>query len=331
MIVIGLVVSVALMGWAFYEVRLGPPFQLVPRFSMSGWLTSLPSHVGWLIPFVLLTAALTPLRAVLWGTTLPPPVPSMGTRFLAIALGGLVHNTLPGRLGLLGSAFVLGRRTSIPLPAAFGSLALAKLIEFGDVVLATCLGLLLVRARGVPAPGFGPLVTAGAIVLLVLLVVVAVLARVAPEPPQSGRFLRLRGLAAQVAAGVRSVGSVRRIALCVLVGLGPVTASALAHGLAVNNLGSPAGIAGGVLMLGALTLSQFTPGLPIGAGVHYAVAAWAGRELGLAAEDAATIAVLSHAVTVAVNLAVGVVAALTHRRELPTLLPRRRRAAATTT
>jgi hypothetical protein len=112
-----------------------------------------------------------------------------------------------------------------------------------------------------------------------------------------------------------------------LVAFAPVTLSALAFGIALAALEAPAGVLGGGVLLGAVTLSQFTPGLPIGIGVHYLVAAWAARELGATAPNAAALAALTHAATVAAHLAVGLVAALARRHELAQLVPRRRSSA----
>jgi hypothetical protein len=80
---------------------------------------------------------------------------------------------------------------------------------------------------------------------------------------------------------------------------------------------------GGGLVLGAISLGQLTPALPIGPGLHYAIAAWAARALGVEAAEAAALAALSHAATVVGHLAVGTVTALANRRELRTLIPRR--------
>ena len=318
---LGLSASAALILWVFFEVRLGPPVRLQPRFALGAWLSALPSHFGayvvWLIPFLLLTAALAPLRAVLWGTTLPRPVPSFGTRLLSIALGGLVHNVLPGRLGLLGSAYVLARRSSGPVAGAFGSLLLAKLLELGALVAVTAAALGVLSGRGLAAVGFARLIGIGVAALLLLSVGALALSRFAPRdvPPTAAhaRFRRLHLLLGELAAGLSGLGSPRRLVQGFCVGLGPVVAAGLAYGFALERLGAPVGLLGGPLVLAAVTLGQMTPGLPIGAGVHYAVAAWAGRSMGLAAEEAAALAALSHAATVVANLGVGVTAAIARR------------------
>jgi glycosyltransferase 2 family protein len=322
---IGLLGSIVLMGWAFFAVEVGPPVRLVQRFSITGWAADLPTHFGWLLPFVLLTMTLAPLRALLWGTTLPEPVPRYGTRLVAIALGALLHNVLPGRLGPLGSAYVLGRRTQRPVAEALASLLMAKFFEFLAVVAMATSLLILIRAKHLASGNFSRLVATGVGAAALFSVVLLVFARFVPRTAGEGRFRRLRELAAHLSTGMNGVGSVKRFGLGLMLGLAPVAVSTLAYGNALDQLGAAAGFAGGGLILGALTLGQFTPGLPVGTGVYYAVGAWSGRELGLTASQAAALAVLSHAATAAAHVCVGLVAAFIHRRELPALLPRRRR------
>lgn len=325
---LGALISLALIGLVFFRLETDP-LRLIARFSISDWLTDLPAHLGWVLPFLLLTAALAPLRAALWGTTLPRPVPSYGSRLLAIALGGLVHNVLPGRLGLLGSAFVLARRAQRSIPEAFAALLLMKLLELGALVGATTLLLFGLQSRGFEGGKLENLVRAGAVALLIFSGATLALARWVPRDVAAAsarpRLQRLMVLLAQLGAGLDAIGSPRRLVAGLLIGLGPVIASSLAFGLALVHMGAPTGLWGGGLLLAAITLAQFTPGLPIGAGVYYAVAAWAARELGVAASDAAALAALTHASTVVAHLSIGLAAALANRRELPALLPRRRR------
>jgi hypothetical protein len=325
--VIGGLVSATLIALVFLRVETRP-LRLVARFSLSAWFGELPSHLPWVVPFVLLTLTLAPLRAALWGATLPRPVPRYGSRLLAIALGGLVHNVLPGRLGLLGSAYVLGRRAERPVPEAFAALLLMKLLELAALVTTTAITLAVLHTRGVAGAGLRQLVGAGMAVVVISAAAILATARWAPRAQVLASSVhawvrRLGLMLAQVAAGLTAVGTPARLAVGFLVAFGPVAASALAYGLALGALDARTGVLGGGLLLGAITLAQFTPGLPIGAGVHYVVAAWAARELGVTEPHAVALAALTHASTVVAHLAFGVTAALARRRELSALLPRR--------
>lgn len=79
--------------------------------------------------------------------------------------------------------------------------------------------------------------------------------------------------------------------------------------------------------MAVITFGQLTPGLPVGAGVYWGLAAWAARRLGASGEDAAALAVLSHAAMVAASVGVGAVSALVRRAALVDLLRRRREVA----
>jgi glycosyltransferase 2 family protein len=103
-----------------------------------------------------------------------------------------------------------------------------------------------------------------------------------------------------------------------------VLASSIAYGLALRHVGIEAYLLGGGLLLGAITLAQFTPGLPIGTGLYYLASAGAARALGASDDQAAAVAVLSHAATALTHLLVGAGSALAHHDRLRDLLRMRR-------
>jgi glycosyltransferase 2 family protein len=327
-VVAGILVTALLIAGVFFRVDTSPSLSIVPRFAMSQWLAALPSHLPWVVPMLMLAAALPFVRAWLWGTTLRRPAPRFATRFVAVALGALMNNTVPGRLGLLGSAYVLARRSSRPVSEMFGSLLLAKLLEFAAVVCVTGALLGAAHAMGYAPPGFARPMIAGAVALVVFAATAAIVARWTPRaslsPAARPRFPRVAALVVGLRSGLDAVASAPRLAAGFAIGLLSVAIAALGYGLALAHVGAPSGLLGGGLVLGAISLGQLTPGLPIGPGLHYAIAAWAARALGVGAAEAAALAALSHAATVVGNLTVGTVTALAHRRELATLIPRRR-------
>ncbi|HET8541730.1 MAG TPA: UPF0104 family protein, partial [Anaeromyxobacter sp.] len=104
----------------------------------------------------------------------------------------------------------------------------------------------------------------------------------------------------------------------------PTLAAAAAYGLPLRAVGVEGSAAGGAVLLAVLTFGQLTPGLPVGTGVYWSLAAWTARTLGAAPADAAAVAVLSHAAMVGANLAVGAASAAARRGALRELLRRRR-------
>jgi hypothetical protein len=206
----------------------------------------------------------------------------------------------------------------------------AKLLEMGALVMAIAAVAPFVRTVGSSAGGstLGRTAVAGLAVVAALGLLLLALSRLAPrlaERLRGGqRWPRVVHLLEAVTAGVRGAGSLRRLALGLLAAFGPVAAAGLAYGLALAHAGAPSGVLGGWLLLGALTLGQFTPGLPVGAGVYLFVCSWAARTLGASDAAAAAVAVLSHAGAVIANLAVGSVSAVRYRGELREVLRWRR-------
>jgi glycosyltransferase 2 family protein len=170
----------------------------------------------------------------------------------------------------------------------------------------------------------------GALLFGLLAVAVVVAARHAPGlGARVGRRLsRVGAFVEALGSGLGAASDPRRLLLAGAAGFGPALTSALAYGLALRSFGVGAGLVGGAVILGVVTLGQFTPGLPVGTGVYWFLCSWAARQLGAAADDAAALAALSHASTVAAHLVVGASSALFRRRDLAALLRERRAGAA---
>ena len=328
---LGVAVSVAALAMAFFRVTKGDNgWALVPRFDFEHWVADLPRHLVWWVPFLLLNAALPALRSLLWGFTAPAPAPSLPARYHAFAIGALVHNTMPARLGLLVTAWFAARRVKRPVVELLASLMVAKLLELAALVMTIAVLMPFVRvAAAESGGGMGRTALAGVGLVLVLAALLVVLSRLAPR---LASMLRGRNKAPRVATfleavnvGVRGIGSMGRLGRGVLAAFLPVAAGGLAYGVALLHSGASAGLAGGWLLLGALTLGQFTPGLPVGTGVFLFVCSWAARTLGADDASAATIAVLSHTGSVMANLGVGAVSAVIHRKELGEFLRLRRK------
>jgi hypothetical protein len=135
--------------------------------------------------------------------------------------------------------------------------------------------------------------------------------------PRAGAALAALG------AGLAAVAG-GRLALALALALGPALTSAVAYGFPLRAAGVPGSLAGGALLVAVITFGQLTPGLPVGAGVYWGLSAWAARRLGAADEDAAALALLSHAGMVAASVAVGLVSAVVRRAALGELVRRRR-------
>jgi hypothetical protein len=88
------------------------------------------------VPLMVLAAALAtgtfPLRAIRWRPILDPVVPDIpyGKLWRATAIGMMINNVVPARVGEIARAFALTRSTpALPLPAALASLVVDRLLD----------------------------------------------------------------------------------------------------------------------------------------------------------------------------------------------------------
>ena len=326
LIALAALASAVLIAFAFFRVSISDGhLLLVPRFHFGQWAARLPSHLPWVIPFMVLTATLPVCRAMVWGRTLPgvevgyTPLP-WRVRFHAVALGGLMNNAVPGHLGPLGSAWVLSRHGGPRVAAGLASLLLAKLLEFGALCATMVILALAARARGVAGVPARPVLVAGLVALVVFVLAMASARRLAPalaaRLDARGRLPRLTATLRVLASGLVAVGRPRHLGAGFLLAFGPVVASSLAYGLALGHAGAPDFLVAGGIMLGALTLAQMTPGLPTGVGIYYFVCTATARAMGAPDEAAAAVAVLSHAATVVTHVLVGLISAAAHHEGL---------------
>jgi hypothetical protein len=322
-VALGVAVGAALVVLVFAEPGWEGGLVLRPRFDLGAFARRLPEHAGWLAPFALLAACLPALRALVWLAVLPRPAPRLADAYHATALGALVHNTVPGKLGPVAAAWVLARHARRPFAPALSSQLVAKLLEMGVVVV---LGAVAASAR--PRGGLGGVVTAGAAAFVAFASGATALALGAPRAAArlGRRFPRAGAALASLGEGIAGAGSARRLALAVALAALPALTAVLAYGLALRAVGVEGSAAGGAVLVAVLTFGQLTPGLPVGTGVYWSLAAWAARELGASAADAAAIAVLTHAGMVVAGVVVGGASALARRGDLGELFRRRREA-----
>ncbi|MCY1080065.1 lysylphosphatidylglycerol synthase transmembrane domain-containing protein [Archangium lansingense] len=307
LVLLGVVLSVALVSSAFFRWNLsGEGPLLIPRFPLGQFVKDLPRHLVWLIPFMLLSAAILPLRSAQWQTTLSKPVP-FRERYHLVAIGAFTHNALPGKLGDFIRSFLLSRTQQIPFLQSLGSVVVCKLLEF-----AALMGLVAVSFLGPFGEKMsqfaGPLRVAvglcvGLVILVVLLAHYALpLARMLER---KRKLPRVRHLLGHVSEGLGTARSFRGMAKALLFSIGPVLAPALAYGLALRGIGVRGGLFAGTVVLGAIALGQSLPGVPVGMGIYYFVTSWAARSLGATPEDAAAFSALTHLGTVLSQVSVG--------------------------
>jgi hypothetical protein len=319
----GLAVGVLLAALVFFRVEWRGAPSIAPRFGAATFFRRLPEHARWLAPFVLAVACLPALRAVAWRAAFPPPRPTVAEAYHATALGALLHNTVPGKMGPLAAAWLLARTAGRPLGATLSTQLLAKLLELGSTVALGATAAALADAGGAVRRA----VLGGAAAFAVLATAAVAVALGAPRAAErlARRLPRVAAALAALGEGIRAAGTPGRLGAVAALALLPAAVSTIAYALPVRALGLGPALAGGAIVLAVITFGQFTPGLPVGTGVYWSLAAWAARELGASAPDAAAMAVLTHAGMVATTVVVGGASALVRRRALRELLRRRAR------
>jgi hypothetical protein len=293
--VVGVVLSVVLFASVFFELNLsGKGERFAPRFEFGKLLHDLPGHLRWLIPFMVLSAAIIPLRAVQWQRTLSKRVP-LRERYHLVAIGAFTHNAIPGKLGDFMRSFLMSRTQRIPFLQSLGSVLVCKLLEF-----AALMGLLAVSFLGpfgeTMSEFAGPLRLAvvGCVGLVVLMVLLAHYALpLARMLERKHKLPRARHLLGHVYEGLGTARSFRGLARALFLSIGPVLAPSLAYGLALRGIGVRGGVFAGAVVLGAIALGQ-APGVPAGTGIYFGVTSAVARNLlGASPEDAAAFALLT--------------------------------------
>ncbi len=311
--ILGLALSLAFVASAFVEPSfVDGRLTLAPRFALDTWIGDLPRHLAWALPFAACAAAILPLRALSWGLALGHHrAPPLIARYHAVATGAFVHNALPFGLGDLCRAQLLSRRHAIPLFEGLGAALVCKLFEFVALIALASLALLATRLGSGASllTGLHSAIFIAASIALFLVILCALASRflwpLARHLTSRGRLPRLGRALMSLGQGLSPIRSPRQSLCLALAALGPVLMPALGYGLALHAVGIERGLLLGPLLLGAITLSQFSVGLPIGVGMYYLSATWAARALGVSAGDAAALACLTHLTTVVTHLALG--------------------------
>ena len=314
--IVGVVLTVVLISTAFFHWNLGKPGPLlVPRFPLREFFQELPGHLVWLIPFMLLSASVIPLRAIQWQQTLQQRVP-FKERYHLVAIGAFTHNALPGKLGDIIRSFLLARTQRLPFLQSLGSVAVCKLLEFAALMLLVALSFL--GPFGKTMTHFEGALKVAVSLCVGLVALVVLLAHYSRPLAQAlhrrHRLPRLQNLLQHMADGLGTARSFRGMAVALFFSVGPVLAPALAYGLALRGLDISGGLFAGAVVLGAIALGQALPGVPAGMGLYYFVTSWAARSLGASEADAAAFSALTHLGTVISHVSLGAISV--HQRKL---------------
>lgn len=330
--IVAVTLTTLLIGSAFFRPSFEGGFHLTARFPLDQWLADLPSQFGWVLLFAILTSSMAPVRAFRWGFTLPKDrKPAYWDRYHAVAIGLLGNNVIPGKVGealraMSLTRFTEARGTPISFSMSLGTILVCKVLDLIALLI------LLVLSPAGPifggATGFSSGFTGVIIGVPALVAVLFLLARYAPRIAawlhRKKRYPKLQTFLREVGIGVAASGSFLRLLYALGGTLLAIALVAAGYSFALYGVGARVGFSAGVVLLTAVTLGQSPPGVPAGMGMYYLASTWAARLLGATAEQAATLAVLTHLTTVVTHIAVGGASLLIRRVKLRDYLPRGR-------
>jgi len=132
---VGVLVSLALLWWALHGIRFDEVWGALRHSNL--WLFAAASACA---------TAVVPIRAIRWQPILDPVAPKVPLPMLwrATAIGLMVNNVVPARVGELMRAYALTRETDrVPMPAAIASIAVDRLFDGLVVLILTLIAMLL--------------------------------------------------------------------------------------------------------------------------------------------------------------------------------------------
>ncbi|MGK7313611.1 MAG: lysylphosphatidylglycerol synthase transmembrane domain-containing protein [Candidatus Longimicrobiales bacterium M2_2A_002] len=164
--VLGLLISAALLWFAFRDVHLAEVWDRVRR-----------ADFGLLTLSAVLATVLFPLRAFRWRPLLVPSYADsrFRPRFAATCIGFMANNLLPARVGEFARAFALSRLEPVSVSASFGSLVVERMFDGVIVVLFLVAALAWPSFPAAPERDFGTIALWAALLFGAAFVIVLVI------------------------------------------------------------------------------------------------------------------------------------------------------------
>ncbi len=172
--VAGIAVSVAVLGWAIYQVDLRKAVEVLGRFGP--W---------WTAPMLLCYLSSFLVRGVRWRLLLQPvETVSWPTSTGVIFSGYMANNLLPLRLGEIVRALVLGQVTPARVEGTLSTIVLERV--FDGLVLVGMIALVLASGMGLEAGGVVAYTGAVSALVFIGALVFVIAARLFPRPILNG-------------------------------------------------------------------------------------------------------------------------------------------------
>ena len=227
-----------------------------------------------------------------------------------LLIGYAANNVLPARLGELVRSHYLGDREGLSRASALGTVVVERVVDLVAVVAIASVALIVLNVRGVLVnAAFVGAAFAGLFLAAVALAIVAHrLPGIDRLAPLVDRQPRIRDLARSLQDGLGVVSRPRTLGEVLLTSAAAWTCSILSLAALGQALGVQLSIGQAALMTSGVALASAIPAAPSNIGTFEAAAVVAGTTIGLTAETALAIGLLSHAVILAITSIGGLIA-----------------------
>lgn len=251
------------------------------------------------------------VRGIRWRRLLAPVAFVRLRRVLGyLLIGYLANNVLPARLGELVRSHYLGDREGISRATALGTIVVERVVDVAVVVAIAAIAILVLSVRGIVAGAvlIGVAITA----LLVVALGVGIAAHRIPGAGRvaaaAARWPRIGELTTKLRDGLAVAGRPRTLAEALALTVLAWGATLLAFAAAGQAIGVELTIGQASLLASGVALAAAIPSGPASLGTYELAAVRLGQAVGVSAEAALAIAILTHALILVITTTGGIAA-----------------------
>lgn len=227
-----------------------------------------------------------------------------------LLIGYLANNVLPARLGELVRSHYIGDREGISRAAALGTVVVERVIDLVAVVGIATAALLILSVRGVVATAV--FVGAGVATAFLVVLALAIVAHRLPGADRvraiADRWPKLRDLARSLQGGLQVASRPRTVIEALVTSVAAWTCSILAFAAIGQAIGIQLTIGQAALIGSSVALASAVPAGPSNLGTFELAAVKVSSAIGIPADTAFALALLSHATILVVTSVGGAIA-----------------------
>ena len=227
-----------------------------------------------------------------------------------LLIGYLANNVLPARLGELVRSHYIGDREGISRAAALGTVVVERVIDLVAVVGIATVALLVLSVRGVVATAV--FVGAGVAVAFLAVLALAIVAHRLPGADRvraiADRWPKLQDLARSLQGGLQVASRPRTVVEALVTSVAAWSCSILAFAAIGQAIGIQLTIGQAALIGSSVALASAVPAGPSNLGTFELAAVKVSSAIGIPADTAFALALLSHATILVVTSVGGAIA-----------------------